>query len=229
MRPSSVPPYRFGTAHSTLMLASRTTVPQRCASAAMKAANSFVVPPAGLEPSFNNAARTSGRRKCVVNRSIQPCNDRRLRSGRRQQAVPIGRFDAAMAAFIHGGDVGHLRATRLASDSQCAQPAAFNVLEHVGKIVEIHLHLAGEQVGDGRGRAPIGNVNDIRLGQRLEHLADEMRLGAETGRGEVHLAGIVARVGDEVVDGLRRHRRMDHQQQGALRHKAMAAKLFTAS
>ena len=123
-----------------------------------------------------------------------------------------------IAALVHGRHVGQLRARAspvTASARSLPPSTCCSTLAKLSKYICIWP--ASRSVIDGR-RAAIGHVHDVGAGQRLEHLADEMRLRAEAGRGEVHLAGIGLGVGHELAHRLRRHRGVDHQQQRALRH-----------
>ena len=79
------------------------------------------------------------------------------------------------------------------------------MLDDRGHVVEDHLHLAAEHVGDRRRGAAIGHVLHLDAGHRHEHFAGQMHRGAVARRRHVHLAGIGLRIGDEFGDGLRRH------------------------
>ena len=59
-------------------------------------------------------------------------------------------------------------------DRDAADGAALNLRSGGAEAVEDHVDLAGDEIGHGRTRAAIGDVADLRLGEDLEQLADEM-------------------------------------------------------
>ena len=72
-------------------------------------------------------------------------------------------------------------------------------------VVEDHLDLAAEQIGErGRGAA-IGHVLHLDARHRHEHFAGQMHRRAVARRRHVDLARIGLRIGDELGDRLRRH------------------------
>ncbi len=74
-----------------------------------------------------------------------------------------------------------------------------------------HRDLAGDKIGDARAGAAVGHVGDIgSADDLLEQFAGELRHGAGAGRAVGQLVGIGLGVGDELLERLRRHGRMDH-------------------
>jgi len=72
-------------------------------------------------------------------------------------------------------------------------------------VVEDHLDLAAEQIGD-RGRcAAIGHVLHLGARHRHEHFTRQMHRRAVARRRQVHLARIGLHIGDELGDRFRRH------------------------
>jgi hypothetical protein len=59
------------------------------------------------------------------------------------------------------------------------------------------------------------SVHDVDAGARLEHFADQMRQHADAARGKIHLARIGLGIGDQLLHGVRRHCRIDHEDVGA--------------
>ena len=67
-------------------------------------------------------------------------------------------------------------------------------------VEDAHLHLAADEVVHRRRRALVGHVHEIDLRLGLEQLAREVRDAAAAGRAEVHLAGILLRILDQLGD-----------------------------
>ena len=67
-------------------------------------------------------------------------------------------------------------------------------LLHVGpgarQIVEHHLDVAGEQIGDRRRAALVGHVRHLHAGHLLEQLARQMNAAAGPGAGEIVVLGM---------------------------------------
>jgi len=74
-------------------------------------------------------------------------------------------------------------------------------------MVEQHVHLTGNQVGERRLLAAIGHLQHINAGHHLEHLAGKMPGGADSIRCHIDLAWIGLGKGDELGDCLCRQRR----------------------
>ena len=74
-----------------------------------------------------------------------------------------------------------------------------------------HLDVPAEHVGHGRADAAIGDMHEFELGLGLEQLARQMRDRAGPRRAEIDLAGMGARVGDEVREGVDPERRVHGQ------------------
>ena len=88
-------------------------------------------------------------------------------------------------------------------------------LEHLAADVRRHdRDVPADQVGDAGPGALVGNVHHVvQSGHRLEQFAGQMAHRAGAGRAVGQLAGIGLHVGDQLLDVLRRHRRM-HRDRG---------------
>jgi hypothetical protein len=78
---------------------------------------------------------------------------------------------------------------------------------------------AAEQVGDGGAGAAIGHVQHVDAGHLLEQRAREMRCRPHARGTERDLARVLPGVGDQLSGGLRRHRRIGHQDVGGRRNQ----------
>ena len=186
-------------------------------SAAIIAANSAGVLPTGSsaesgEPRLHVGA-WSARAISVCRRSI----DRRRRRGRRHDAVPRGHVEPGQSRFLDGRHRGR-RAMRfgLATASARSLPLA-TCWHRRGRRGEHHLHLAATRSFTAGAMPLYGTCCDARCRPAVEQLAREVRAAALAGRGEVELAGIRLRIGDELAEVLRRHGRMHHQHVGRRR------------
>ena len=82
---------------------------------------------------------------------------------------------------------------------------AGDVLDRRRQVVEQHLHLSGDHVGErGRGAA-VRHVGQLHPGHRHEQFAREVDRRAVAGRRQVDLVRIGLGVGDEFRDRFRRH------------------------
>ncbi len=124
------------------------------------------------------------------------------------QAVPHGHVVAG-----HGlRDRRHLGKLRRALDggnAERARAARADVGDLLGQVGDHELHLPGDEIGRRRRAALVGHVHDLHAGHRLEELHAQVRGGADAGGAVGELAGIRFRIGDELGDGGRRHRRVD--------------------
>ena len=72
-------------------------------------------------------------------------------------------------------------------------------------VVEDHLHLTAEHIGNRQCRAAIRHMLHLHAGHHHEHLTRQMHRGAVAGRRHVHLAGIGFHISDKFGDSLGRH------------------------
>ena len=72
-------------------------------------------------------------------------------------------------------------------------------------VVEHHLHLPGDQIGERRRAAAVGHVDHVDARQHLEQFARHMDRGPVAGGRHVELAGIGLGVGDQFGDRLDRN------------------------
>jgi hypothetical protein len=111
-----------------------------------------------------------------------------------------------------------LRRALGAGHRQQPELAAGHVLQ-AGAGIEHELHLPCQQVAQGRGRALVRHVHGVQLAGAFEHLGSDMRRAAVAGRAVAELARMLAHIGDERVQRLRRHRRMHQQVDPHKRHR----------
>ena len=83
------------------------------------------------------------------------------------------------AGFRHRGQIGHLGIALLARHRERAQPAGLNEGLNVAHVVDEHLHLPGQQIGDRWRRAAIRHMHDLDAGALPEELAEQVRGRAE--------------------------------------------------
>ena len=107
-------------------------------------------------------------------------------------ATMANQLDAqeARKELRHRRNVGKLRDARRRADGKRPQLAVPDVVQGVRGIVEHQLDVAGEQIGDGRRRAPVGHVGDPHAGEDLEPLDREMLRAAGAGRSEIELVRV---------------------------------------
>ena len=105
-----------------------------------------------------------------IDRLVEPVDDFRRRVLRRRETVPGARLVARQEIGDQRQVRQHIR-TRRAGDRKAAQLAGFDVLGAGRKIVEHHMHLAGEHVGERRRAAAIGHMLHVDPGQHLEQFA----------------------------------------------------------
>ena len=151
----------------------------------------------------------------IIDRRVELFDDRLRRMRRRQQPGPAGRDEIRKSALDHGRHVGQLRDALWRGDGKRAQPAGLDERQQHAGAFEGHLHVAGDHVGDRRSAALVRHMHDVDAGPRLEHFADQMRQYADAAGGKVHLARIGLGIGDQLLHGIRRHRRIDHEDVGA--------------
>jgi len=77
------------------------------------------------------------------------------------------------------------------------------------QIVEHHLHLIGEEIGNRWRRPPIRHVHKLDASHHHEQCAGQVHRGADARRAEIDLARIDLGVIDEFFDRVCRHVRID--------------------
>ena len=77
--------------------------------------------------------------------------------------------------------------------------AAPDLAEHGGRVLELHLDAAGNEVDQRRPGAAIGNVGDVDAGERLEQLCRQKIERADAGRAVADRARLCTRQRDEVA------------------------------
>ena len=128
----------------------------------------------------------------------QPVDDRRRRSRGHHDARPALGGHVLQADFRHGRRVRYRLQARWRGGRQYLQLAGLDMRADRDRIVEHHVDAAGDQVVE-RGRAAlVGHVQHVDAGDGLEQFGHQMRSGADTGRAEGHLAGMLLGVGNEL-------------------------------
>src|SRR3954463_14165564 len=127
------------------------------------------------------------------------------RAGRREVAVP-GAGGEAGIGLGNRGNVRKLRRALGARDAEHADVAALRMLDQLGGVAEVHLHLAAYQIGDCLRAALVRDVRHIEPGARQEERGGEMRDRARARRGEIELPRARLHIIDEFLHCGRRHR-----------------------
>ena len=131
----------------------------------------------------------------VVQRAVETGADllrdivRQLRG--RRDAKPDADAVIGITALGDGRHVRQIGASLLRTHAQWPQQTAFHRRQRRAQRVEHHLDVAGQQIGQRRPRAPVGDVNHVDARDLLEHLAGQMDGAAGAGRSEIDLAGIL--------------------------------------
>jgi hypothetical protein len=138
------------------------------------------------------------------------------RGGRHVDAVPGADFHIAQTRFGHGRHLGQLRVALGRSDRQSAQLAGLDLAYDRGHGVEAHLHLAADQIDQGRGAALVGHVGDLNACGILEHLGSDMLGAARAAAGEIDLTGILPGHGHQLRhrvggNGVAHHQHIGHR------------------
>jgi hypothetical protein len=81
--------------------------------------------------------------------------------------------------------------------------------EHAGHARNRQRHLAAEEVGGCLTAAAIWNVIELHAGHRTEQRGEQVLAAAVAGRRIVDLPGTRLGVGDQLLQGLHRQRRID--------------------
>ncbi len=137
-------------------------------------------------------------------------HDRPGRAPGGEQAGPGIGIKAGIAAFGNGRQIGGSLGTLLAGNGQRTQPPGLDVRQCRGQTIHHHLHLATDEVRHRRGAAAIRNVHHEYACRGLEHFHAQMR-GRATAKGSVVvLARMALGQGNELGQGLCRHRRVHH-------------------
>src|SRR5262245_52538918 len=95
-------------------------------------------------------------------------------------AIPRTRL-VARHEIGHGRSIRQQVRARRAGDRQHAQPACADVLDRRRYVVEHHLHLPANHVGQRWRTAAIGHVHHVDAGHHLEQLAGHVNRGARAG------------------------------------------------
>ena len=128
------------------------------------------------------------------------------RRRRRQHALPVQRADAREARLGHGRHVGIVRAARCsATTASGLQLAGLDHRRRARRVDERHLRVADHEIVEHAGGAGlVRDVDHVDAGAPRENFHVEVREAADAGAGVAHLAGILLRLRDQVVDILRR-------------------------
>ena len=108
-------------------------------------------------------------------------------------------------------------------DRQRPQQSALHRRQRGAERIEHQLDIAGQQIGQRRRCALVGDVDHVDAGHLLEHLAGQMNGAAGAGRSEIEFSRVLPGVGHELRDRLCGHGRMNlhhHRQIGDQRKQA---------
>lgn len=122
-------------------------------------------------------------------------------AGGGEEADPVGDLEAG-ERLGDGGDIGRGGGARGADGGEGAELACLGVRQDGGHGGEEERGLAGEQVGNRRDVALVGDVRHLDLGHRVEEHAGEIACRAHAGGG----------VGDEVGDAVDWNGRVNNQE-----------------
>src|SRR6266446_7382509 len=136
----------------------------------------------GLAAEFGQALEHAGIGEGAIHFGVDLLDDLSRSAFGHADAEPGGSL-VAVDGFGDGGEVGHRRLALRGGDGERADPAAVDMRGGGGQVVEEHMNLAGDEVGEGGAGALVGHVQHVATGHRLEELAGEMYRGAVAGRG----------------------------------------------
>ena len=174
---------------------SSATARQRSVSAAISAAISCGVVPPGSTPILASFARNSGVFSAAMIGGRERVDDLLRRSLGRHQAV-VGRDRGAGHGLGDGRHVGQMARALLAADAERLHLVGPRERLELDRARRQHLHLAADQIGEGRSEAAIGHVHHVEAGA-LEEQGDAtcvMLAGRPTHRCS---AGLLLHRGDE--------------------------------
>ena len=121
------------------------------------------------------------------------------RTGRCQQTEPAAGLKAfELAGLFDRRKVRHSQRARATGDRKSLELAALDQRHGGGQVVKHDIDLARHQTQQCRPGAGVGNMRHADTSHRLEQLAGQVDGGAAAARGHVELAGMAARILDEV-------------------------------
>ncbi len=135
------------------------------------------------------------------------------RAGGRKQRHPasdLETLEALLQRRLHVGDRLHPLG---AGDAEAADQIALDVGDAVGLRQERELDVVGDQRGDHRRVAAIGDVHELDAGDGAEHLGEQVQRRARPARTEVEGAGLLLGERHQFLEVLRRifRRAADHE------------------
>ncbi|MHC2720714.1 hypothetical protein ACVMGE_003201 [Bradyrhizobium diazoefficiens] len=144
---------------------------------------------------------------------MQLVDDRRRRARGREQAGESLAVEILVAELGEGRDVRQRLQPVRAGDRERAEQAGLDVLEADRELVERELHLAAEQIVDGRRVAAVMRGDPLQVEIRLHQFAEQMIGGAGAGRGHRQLTGLALGEVDEFLEivGLDGGMHLEHQ------------------
>src|SRR3984957_2770272 len=150
-----------------------------------------------------------GEEENAADLGIEPRDNIARHAGGAIGAVPH-RHLVAGQGLGDGRHVGQKRGALALGDGEQAQLARLHVRQALRSRGEEELRAACDRVGDGGRAAAIGNVHHLDARHLLEQRAAQVIGRAGAGGGVVDLAGILFRVIDEFLHGLRRNGGVHH-------------------
>jgi hypothetical protein len=190
-----------GFPQSLLMRALRITCAYLSVSLAMKAAKRSAATGQRRDAAFGEGLHHGRRLERRLHLGVDTRDDGVGHAPRRQQAVPRVRFQL-QPLFGQRGQVGGIDRTLGRGHAQRHQLAALHVAAEFGPVAEHHRHLAAQQVGQRRGLALVGHVDQVDAGGGLEHLARQVGRGALAERRVAERARRLLRRRHQVGQGL---------------------------
>ena len=180
------------------------TSAQRTISLSMNAVISDFCSISGRLPSFSRVPRTRSEVSAARVAAASRFNDRRRRSRRHHDAGPAFRGDLLQADLRHGRRIRHRGQPRCGRRGQHFQFSRLHMRADRNRIIEHHIDASADEIVE-RGRAAlVGHVQHIDAGNGFEQFGDQMRPGAYAGRAVCQLAGILLRIGDQLLHRIER-------------------------
>ena len=151
---------------------------------------------------------------------MQTLDDLARRCRRREQAIPLHRFETRQTALGDGRNIRCDRHAGRTGHPQRTQAAVTRVLHRLQDRHRTHGNVTGDQINHA-STAFIRHMRHADLRQIREQLHRQMRIGADARRRIENLAGPRTRQRDPLAHSARRHRGMHRDQVGhdhRLRH-----------
>ena len=199
-----------------------TTSAHRAISRRICSPNTSGATPPGSEPSAINRSCNSRLASAVLTSECSRPNDRRRRPLRNDQPLPRGHVELRQPDLRRRRHFTGCRDPALRGDRMRAELAVSEIRDRAWRLLEAHLHLPRDEIGERGPGALVGNVDRLESGLRQEQLHHEMRGAAGTRGRIVELSRLRSRQRHELAVRCRRNRRMrdeEHGRDGSQRHR----------